>query len=114
MTALDVFVAEGNVEIYLSKLQRAWSAEERDALLRLLIAEEDQMGRSREHLLNGQRRVWEGRARVRKQQELVARLPTERQAASREALILQTLEATQTLLEAHLTSLRIRFNGTKV
>jgi hypothetical protein len=37
--------AESNVEIYLSKLRVTVDASERDNILRLLIAEEDRMGR---------------------------------------------------------------------
>jgi hypothetical protein len=43
-TQMNVFLTEGNVEIYLSKLHLTWKPEERDKLLRLLAREEQQMG----------------------------------------------------------------------
>ena len=102
MSPMEVFVTEGNVEIYLSRLHRTWNACDRDMLLRLLCQEEARMGFSREHLENGEKRVLEGRERLRKQRELVAQLGSQDQAA----LLLETLEKTQMLLEQHLSRLR--------
>ena len=101
MSPMDVFVAEGNVEIYLSRLHATWRPEVRDALLRLVCDEEARMGHSREHLENGERRVIEGKERLRKQRELIVAQPC-RQGA----FVLETLEKTQLLLEQHLGELR--------
>ncbi len=107
-TPMNVFVTETNVEIYLSRLHETWDAETRDTLLRLLAQEESQMGNSREHFENGERRVSEGRARVEKQRQMVNRLQDHELASHPAALFLQTLEMTQALLEKHLTLLRQR------
>jgi hypothetical protein len=114
MSPMNVFVTEGNVEIYLSKFHTTWNVQERDMLLRLVRQEEDRMGLSREHLENGERRVAEGRERLRRQRELVTELRLQEQAGRREALILQTLEKTQLLLEQHLRQLRERHEATKL
>jgi len=70
---MSVFLTEGNVEIYLSRLHTTWDPEERDKLLRLLV--QAQMGASREHLENGERRVNEGRDRVITQRRPVIDIP---------------------------------------
>jgi hypothetical protein len=114
MTPMNVFVTEGNLEIYLSKLHATWSAEQRDSLLRLVTKEEARMGLSREHLDNGERRVADGQARIRKQRDLVASLAAEQRDTSREALILETLQITQALLESHLQALRERWEQSKL
>ncbi|MFZ5783743.1 MAG: hypothetical protein ACOY4R_26390 [Pseudomonadota bacterium] len=114
MNPMDVFVTEGNVEIYLSRLYATWSAEERQKLLSLVIAEEAKMGLSREHLENGQRRVADGRERVARQRALVAALPQAKQAGSQAALLLRTLEELQALLEQHLEVLQQRHEGSRL
>lgn len=103
---MSVFLTEGNVEIYLSRLHAAWSPEEREKLLRLLVREESQIGSSREHLENGERRVNEGRDRVDKQRRLVADIPLPERSGNPAALLLETLEQTQALLEKHLMTLQ--------
>jgi hypothetical protein len=106
MNPMNVFLTEGNVEIYLSRLHATWNAEERDKLLRLLLQEEAHMGASREHLENGERRVSEGRDRIAKQRQAVAGLPVEERTGNSAVLILETMEATQALLEEHLVMLQ--------
>jgi hypothetical protein len=111
---VSVFVAEGNVEVYLSKLLSTFNQEEREALLRLLADEQTRMGPSPEHVENGQRRVVEGRQRIEKQREVVGNLtgqpPSERQALLEQAVfMLETLERTQSLLEQHLKRLECSF-----
>lgn len=105
MTPLDVFVTEGNVDIYLSRLYLTWDPVERDNLLRLVATEESRMGRSREHLENGERRVAQGRERLDMQREMVARLALPDRDASTAVRLLETLERTQALLEQHLQAL---------
>lgn len=101
---LNVFVAEGNVEIYLSKLHETFNPVERDSLLRLLVKEEAAMGIGREHVENGERRVVDGHQRLEKQRAIAAGLPSEHP----HTLLLETLERTQALLEQHLDFLRER------
>ncbi len=103
---MSVFLTEGNVEIYLSRLHTTWSLEERDRLLRLLVQEESRMGTSREHLENGERRVSDGRDRIIRQRRLVADIPPPERAAAPASLLLETLEKTQALLEEHLVMLQ--------
>ena len=104
MTPLHVFVAESNVEIYLSKLHGTLNPSERDNLLRLLAQEEASMGTSREHVEHGERRVIDGRQRLEKQRIVAVGLSGEHP----DALLLGTLEKTQELLEQHLSFLRER------
>ena len=114
MTPMNVFVTEGNVDIYLSQLHETWNPEDRGKLLQLLIREEAQMGTSREHLEHGERRVSEGRQRVARQRQIVAGNRSSDQPGSRAMLILETLEQTQALLEGHLIALRRRRECTKL
>ena len=111
---LNVFVAEGNVEIYLAKLYKTWNPEERDVLLRLLAIEESQMGVAREHKENGERRVAEGSRRVQQQREVVAALPPGTSVPNLAIHLLETFEQTQELLEAHLQTITARFNSVKL
>src|SRR5262245_43481327 len=112
-TPMNVFVAEGNVEVYLSRLRRTPNAEKRDNLLRLIREEESRMGQSREHFENGQRRVIEGRQRIKKHRRLIARAATMRHAENA-AFALETLERTQALLEEWLDALNGRREQTKL
>lgn len=114
MTSISIFLTEGNVEIYLSQLHKTWDREDRDKLLRLLVREEDQMGSAREHLENGERRVHEGRQRIARQRQIVANALSQEQVDARAALLLETLEQTQALLEQHLTALRRRRATTRL
>ena len=114
MTPLNVFVTEGNVEIYLSKLHTTQDAVERDHLLRLVVEEEARMGLSREHLENGERRVADGRRRIESQRQLVTELSSLNVADGSARRVLDTLEKTQALLEAHVHELRIRFEQTQL
>src|SRR5262245_51148942 len=70
-SAASVFVAEGNVEVYLSKLHNTFDVEERETLLRLLADEQIQMSSNREHVENGHRRVVDGRQRIAAQLEVL-------------------------------------------
>ena len=112
-TPLNVFLREGNVELYLSKLHATWEPAERDTLLRLLAKEESQMGRSREHLENGERRVADGRECLERQRRAIAASPSQ-EAKSADMLLLETLEQTQMLLEQHLQWLRERLEQHKL
>jgi hypothetical protein len=114
MVSMNVFLTESNVEIYLSRLHTTWNAEDRDKLLRLLVREESQMGFSREHLENGERRTMEGRDRVTRQRELVANIPPNQRDGNPHALLLVTLEQTQALLESHVAALRQRLQTSKL
>jgi hypothetical protein len=114
MAPLNAFVTEGNAEIYLSRLYRAVGAVERDNLLRLLVKEQANMGFSRVHLENGERRVIHGRKRLDRQRMIVAGLPSGNREIHRSALLLETLERTQELLEGHLRLLRERQEQTKL
>jgi hypothetical protein len=107
-TSMNVFLTEGNADIYLSKLHLTWKPEERDSLLRLLAREENQMGTSREHLDHAERRILDGRHRIARQRDVVACLTGPGQAGTTDALLLETLLQTQALLEQHLEILRQR------
>lgn len=106
---MEIFVSERNIDIYLSKLHETWDADARDNLLRLLLAEESKVGFHRERLENGERRVSEGLERVRFQREVVDRLSAEERSTEIAATLLNTLERTQALLEAHCQRLRDQF-----
>jgi hypothetical protein len=99
---LDVFMTEGNVEIYLSKLSDTLDPAVRDTILRLLVNEEEKMGRAREHVENGERRVIEGRRRLEQQRIIVARLAADERTDHPAVVLLDTFERTQALLEKHL------------
>ena len=114
MTPLNVFVTEGNIEIYLSRLYATWEPETRDGLLRLVSQEEGRMGARREHLENGERRVAQGRELLERQHLAVAQLSEEERGASLEARLLETMEKVQALLEQHLELLQKKFDQTRL
>jgi hypothetical protein len=114
MAPMNVFVAEGNVEIYLSKLHTTLNPIDRDNLLRLLAKEQETMGMSRKHVENGERRVKDGRNRLERQRMVVAGLQPGKGADHPAARRLDTLKMTQELLERHLRLLRRRQEQTKL
>ena len=105
---VDVFVTESNVEMYLSRTYECLDAAQRDVLLRLLVEEEDRMGRSREHMENGQRRVEDGRDRVKRQRELLASVQPNENRLQAE-FMLETFEHMLLLMERHQRLLVERF-----
>ena len=113
-TAMNVFLREGNVEIYLTRLHGTWQVQDRDVLLRLLVSELDQMGESKQHLENGQRRVADGARRLRRLRELREERRAGGGSTDRQDFELQTSEKTQALLEAHVVRLRRRFEQRKL
>jgi DNA-binding response OmpR family regulator len=113
-TSIDDLELEQNVDLYLSRVHETWDAEQRDGLLRRLAEMETRMGQSRLHFENDERRVIDGRERVNMQRERVAALAAMQHPRDRELSLLNTLERTQALLEAHLESLRERFARAKL
>jgi hypothetical protein len=111
--AIDVFVAESNVEMYLSKAHVCLDAEQRDVLLRLLAAEEDRMGNSREHVENGERRLEECKERVKCQREVLSTLQ-QNENRLRAEFLLETFEATLVLMERHQRPLLERFRQARL
>lgn len=106
MAPLNIFVTEGNAEIYLSKLRATFSSGMRDELLRLLSNEQSQMTSTLTHLQNGGRRVAEGLSRIQRQREELARLADQGGPTDAATFLLETLEKTQLLLEIHCERLR--------
>jgi hypothetical protein len=112
--ALNAFVTESNVELYLSKAYQSRSAEERDKLLRLVADEEARMGERREHRDNGQRRVNDCEQRAREQRELVCDLRRQGRDPSTARFVLETYEKTVVLLRDHQQLLAERFTRAKL
>jgi len=98
---LNVFVTESNVELFLSKVYKAQTPEERDTLLRLVVEQQDRMGRRREHVENGQRRLNDCRERVRRQRHVLSTLSEQDSVRTREQFLLDTLEKVLILMEEH-------------
>ena len=113
-TAMNVFLTEGNIEIYLTRLYTTWEIQDRDVLIRLLVAELNQMGESREHFENGERRVADGAQRILRLRKLLEECRADGRPTDRQAFELQTFERTQALLEAHVEKLRHRFEQKKL
>ena len=103
---MDVFVTEGNVEIYLSRLHTTWNALGRDKLRRLVCEDQARMGFSREHI----KREKDGPAKagnVSRSSVSWSRNSTlQDQNASHVALLLETLVKTRMLLKQQLSRLR--------
>jgi hypothetical protein len=114
ITSTDVFVAETNVEMYLSKAYECLDANTRDVLLRLLAEEEARMGASREHMENGHRRLDDCKGRVRRQRELVSSLAQQGQRQPQEQFLLDTLEKTLVLMQQHQRFLNERFKRNRL
>jgi hypothetical protein len=111
---MNVFVTEGNVEIYLSKAYTSGNAVERDRLLRLLRDEEDRMGAAREHLQNGERRIDDCEQRLAQQRVVVCTLRQQQQDAGQAELLLETFERMLLLLRGHQRVLVERFQRAKL
>ncbi len=101
MTAMDVFVAEGNVELYLSGAYKTLDPEKRDTLLRLVAEEESKMARRREHLQQNGERLAECEDRVRRQRELVSELQSRQQNSMQAEFVLETFERCLLLIRDH-------------
>src|SRR5690349_8076038 len=97
---VDVFVAESNVEMYLSRAYECLDGRSRDMLLRPLVEEESRMGTSREHVENGQRRLDDCRERLKRQRE-VARTLQQNENRLQAEFVLDTFEKTLLLVERH-------------
>lgn len=106
MTPLNGFVTEGNVDIYLSKLRSTVDPAERANILRLLIAEEDRMGRTAEHLDKARDRIADGRDRICRLRETIVELEQAGLSTEKAVFRLETMERTQALFEDHCQHLR--------
>ena len=101
MTAMEIFVAEGNVELYLSGAYKTLDPEKRDTLLRLVAEQESKMARRREHLQHNGERLAACEDRVRRQRELVSDLQTRRQSSMQAEFVLETFERCLVLIRDH-------------
>src|SRR5689334_19696082 len=72
----------------------------------LLVQQEDGLARSREHLELSERRVQDGKERIRKLRILVAARASDDPNRERDASLLATIETTQSLLEHYNRVLR--------
>lgn len=99
-TAVNAFVTESNVALYLSKAYTCLDARQRDTLLRLLVEDEGRMGSSREHMENGERRLEECKERMKRHRELMGSLPSNESRAQAE-FMLETFERALVLMERH-------------
>jgi hypothetical protein len=81
---------------------------QRDVLLRLLVEEEDRMGRSREHMDNGQRRLEDCKEWMKRQRELLGSLQRNENRLQAE-FMLDTFEQTSLLMDPHQRLLVERF-----
>ena len=105
MTAMDLFVTESNVELYLSGAYKTLEQEKRDMLLRLVAEEEAKMARRREHLEQNGQRLTDCEDRVRRQRELVSELQNRQQNSLQAEFVLETFERCLSLIRDHHTRL---------
>lgn len=110
---VNAFVAESNVELYLSKAYECFDVGRRDLLLRLLVEEEDRMASSREHVENGQRRLDDCKGRLERQRKVIGTLQRNENRLQAEFL-LETFEKTLLLMERHQRTLVERFHQTRL
>ena len=98
---MDRFIARSNIDHYLGRLNETGLRPEKRAMItKLLIEEEDKLGRDIEHLEFVEKRTADGRERVnrvRNSREAFAFGTPERELADR---LLINLENIQTLLES--------------
>ena len=114
MTAMDVFVTEGNVEIYLSGAYETLDPERRDALLRLVVEEESRMARQRKHLERNKERLADCEIRVPRQRALVSELQGRQVNSVQAEFVLQTFERCLALMRDHHTRLAERSEAFKL
>ena len=101
------FIAEQNVDHYLSMLQKPQLAsDQRTTLQKLLVEEENLLGRNREQLELADRRVHEGKQRIRKLKQTVANWHADERAREPNLSLVTAMEKTQELLEDFHRTLR--------
>jgi hypothetical protein len=101
------FIAQQNVDRYLSMLQKPELAtDQQKTLQKLLVEEEDLLARSREQLELADRRVHDGKERIRKLKQTGAKLNADERARDANLSLVATMEATQRLLEKFHRQLR--------
>lgn len=109
MSTVNYFVIESNISLYLDRLNRDLDQQTRDTVLKLLLDEEAKVGRAREHLERAEQRILEGRERLIRQRARIAEFPIGHPSLDGEEMLVDTLERTQALLEAHCERLRQAF-----
>ena len=96
------FIANENIDRFLDMLRRPHlTTEKRTTLQALLVQEQDKLTRNREHLELSDRRVHEGKERVRTLRVIVATRTSDDPNRQRDETLLATMETTQSLLEQY-------------
>ena len=107
MGEIERFIIRENIDRFAEHLAREADSDKRSTLFRLLIAEEDKLGKDLEQLAAVERCIREIRAKIARQRDLLERLATETEALRLANTLLVTLENTHALLDGH----RDRLNG---
>jgi hypothetical protein len=110
---MDNFVSRANIDHYLDLLRRGdLPPEKHEAIVKLLIAEEDKMGQDLEHLEFAEKRAARGRdllsqlRYVRDGEDLVDRASAER--------LITNFETTQSLMDDYCQQLRTRVQSSQL
>ena len=106
MSSLQDFISGQNIDRFLEQLSQPLEPSRSEMLLRLLMEEEDRLGRSREQFDLARQRVTDGASRIGRLKTLAACYPPESDFARRALAVTATLERTQELIEAHYQRLR--------
>lgn len=103
------FVSGRNIDHFVERLSTEAEATVRDTLHRLLLQEESQLGKSREHLEAAERRMLQGRVRILRLKTRLAGEEIDDGDRERSIATLSGLEETQMLLEDHVRQLQARW-----
>ncbi len=94
------FIAQNNVEHYLSMLHKPeLAADQQKTLQKLLVEEENLLARNREQLELADRRVLDGKERIRKLKQSMTEWKADDRARNVHLSLVATMETTQQLLE---------------
>lgn len=103
------FVSGQNIDNFVERLSVEPKPEVRETLHRLLLAEEANLGKSREHLEAAERRMLQGRVRIVRLKNSLADGGVEESDRERTLTVLSGLQETQILLEDHVRKLQDRW-----
>ena len=101
MQPFDSFVQSTNVDRYLDQLAAEGDHVKRTTLLKLLVEEEDKLGRNREELVKAERRVSDGKHRLQTLSSVATGLVESGRNINGTVTLLVTMQDTQRLLERH-------------
>ena len=99
MDEVERYVIDGNISRFVERLRRETNPSRQDMLKRLLIAEEDRLGKAQDRLQTVERHLTDGQALIDDQRRLVAETRNNGGDAGPALRLLRTFESIQDLFQ---------------